>query len=139
MATAQDAELILKLYELRREPTMREARNFVAGFNPDSFEELVALQRDMGSQKNAYWRQATSYWEMAGALVLRGAIDADLFNDCNGENVFYYAKFTPFLEQYQQTFGMPFMKNTAELIAKYPALQTRYKGVLARMAAAKKS
>src|SRR5665213_1393007 len=100
MATATDAELILKLYELRTEATMRAARKFVAGFNPASFEEFIALHRDAGSDRNAYWRQATSYWEMASALVLHGALDADLFLDTNGEPFFYYAKFTPFFEEY---------------------------------------
>ena len=138
MATSADAELILKLYELRTEPTMREARKFVGGFNPASFEELAALQRDAGSVNNAYWRQVLSYWDMAAALVLHGTLDADLFADCNGENVFFYAKFTPFLEEWKATFGMPFMGRTAKLIETIPALGARYAATLARMEAAKK-
>jgi hypothetical protein len=138
MATPQDAELILKLYELRTEPLMREARKFVSSFNPASFDELAALHRDSGSEQNAYWRQALSYWEMACALVLRGAIDADLFTDCNGEHLFFYAKFTPFLEQYQATFGLPFMRQTAALIEKYPAARARYDATVARMEAGRK-
>ena len=117
---------------------MREARKFVGGFNPASFDEIAALQRDSGSVNNAYWRQATSYWEMAAAFVLRGALDAELFADCNGESVFYYAKFTPFLEQYQQTFGQPFMRQTAKLIETNPALKDRYNAALARMEAGRK-
>jgi len=135
MATAADAELILKLYELRREPTMRAARNFVASFNPASFEELAALHRDSGSQNNAYWRQALSYWDMAAALVLHGALDADLFADTNGENVFFYAKFAPFHELYQQTFGNPFMAKTAKLIQSNSILQARYQGAVKMMEA----
>lgn len=138
MATATDAEIILKLYELRTEEKMRVARAFVASFNPASFEDLAHLQRDAGSERNAYWRQVLSYWEMAAAFVLRGAVDAELFLDCNGENFFYYAKFTPYLEQWKQTFGQPFMSKTAMLIEKYPAMQERYTMMLARIEAGKK-
>jgi hypothetical protein len=133
MATPQDAELILKLYELRTEPVMREARKFVGSFNPMSFDVLAELHRDSGSVNNAYWRQALSYWEMACALVLHGALDADLFVAANGEPFFYYARFTPFLEEYEKTFGLPFMRNTAELIRKSPAAAQRYTATLARM------
>ena len=128
----------MKLYEIRTEPVLREARKFVGSFNPATFDELAALQRDGGSQNNAYWRQALSYWEMASAMVLRGAIDAELFLDCNGENFFYYAKFSAFHEQYQQTFGQPFMRQTAELIEKFPRAKGRYEATVARMEAGRK-
>ncbi len=76
MATAADAELVLKLYELRREETLRKARRFmVFDFNPKTLEELRAVSRDTKSEYNPYWRQVMSYWEMAPSLVLRGAID----------------------------------------------------------------
>ncbi|MEO6911664.1 MAG: hypothetical protein ABI158_12155, partial [Edaphobacter sp.] len=66
MATAADAELVLKLYELRREETLREARQFmIFDFNPKTLEELRAVSRDKSSDKNVFWRQATTYWEMA--------------------------------------------------------------------------
>lgn len=134
MATVNDAELILELYRLRTEATMREARKFVAGLNPASFEELRGLQGD----QEAYWRQVISYWEMAAAFVLHGALDADLFLDTNGEPFFYYAKFTPFFEDYRKALGQPFMPKLAKLIEKYPAMQERYAGMLARVEAAKK-
>ena len=86
MATAADAELILKLYELRQEETLRKARKFmVFEFNPKNLEELRAVSRDTKSEFNPYWRQAMSFWEMAASLVLRGAIDPDLFFDSSGE------------------------------------------------------
>ena len=112
---------------------MREARKFVGGFRPESFDVLAALQRDAGSTNNAYWRQVISYWEMAAALVLHGALDGELFVAANGESIFYYTKFTPFLEEYQKTFGQPFMRNTAALIEKVPAAKARYEASLARM------
>src|SRR5215469_5757402 len=76
MATVADAGLILQLYELRQEETLRRARKFmVFEFNPKTLEELRAVSRNPGSQENAYWRQTVSYWEMAASFVLRGAID----------------------------------------------------------------
>jgi hypothetical protein len=133
VATAEDAKLILQLYQLRTEATMREARRFVGSFNPTSFDVLAALHRDSGSTNNAYWRQALSYWEMAAALVLHGALDGDLFAAANGEPFFYYAKFTPFLDEYKKTFGVPFMSQTAQVIEKVPGAKARYEGALARM------
>ena len=138
MATATDAELILKLYELRTEGGMREARNFVMGFNPANADEMIALQRAMGTQNNAYWRQVVSYFEMAAAFVLRGALDPDLFLDTINENFFYYAKFTPFFEQYAQEIGQPFMPKITKLIETYPAMQDRYTMMLVRMQALSK-
>jgi hypothetical protein len=126
MATPQDAELILKLYQLRTEPTMREARKFVATFNPATIDELLTLQRDSGSQNNAYWRQATSYWEMASSFVLRGALDDELFADCCAEALFYYGKFSPLHQAYKDATGQPFMRHTALLVEKSPAVAARY-------------
>jgi len=138
MATAADAQLILKLYELRTEAGMRTARKFVQQLSVSSFDELLALQRDMSSQENAYWRQVLSYWEMAAAMVLRDALDPDLFCDSNGEPFFLYAKFTPYLEQWLAATGQPFMRQTAKMIAMYPEMQQRYTMMLAMMEARRK-
>jgi hypothetical protein len=127
MATTADAELILRLYELRREETLRKARRFmVFDFQPKTLEELRAVSRDMKSEFNPYWRQTLSYWEMAASLVLRGAIDADLFLDSALEGILIYAKFHHFHAQTEKESGNLFMAKTAELIAKYPAATARY-------------
>lgn len=125
MATAADAEVVLKLYDLRREESLRQARRFmVFDFNPKTLEELRAVSRDGKSDKNVCWRQAISYWEMAASLVLRGAVDAELFLDSCGEGILLYAKFHHFHEVTEKESGNPFMRHTAALIAKYPAAQT---------------
>ncbi len=130
MATAADAELVLRLYGLRQEETLRKARKFLASdFNPKNVEELRAVSRRPGTEENAYWRQAMSYWEMAAALVLRGAIDADLFLDSNGEGLFLYAKYHHFHKDTEAQNG-PFMRNTAALIEKYPQAKSRYEFAL---------
>jgi hypothetical protein len=131
VATAVDAEVILKLYEMRREETLRKSRRFmIFDFQPKTLEELRAVSRDVGSQHNAAWRQVISYWEMASSLVLRGALDADLFFDSNGEGVLIYAKYHHFHEETEKQSGNPFMRNTAALIAKYPVAQKLHEGFL---------
>lgn len=124
MATAADAELVLKLYELRREEALRQARRFmVFDFNPKTLEELRAVSRDTKSDKNVFWRQTISYWEMAASLVLQGALDADLFLDSNGEGILLYAKFHHWHAETEKESGNPFMRNTALLIEKYPSVK----------------
>jgi hypothetical protein len=122
MASAGDAELILRLYEVRREETMRKSRKFLLSeFNPKTVEELRAVSRNQAAPENPAWRQVLSYWEMAASFVLRGAVDADLFLDSNGEGILIYAKFHHFHAETEKESGNPFMRNTAALIAKYPA------------------
>jgi hypothetical protein len=131
MANASDAELILRLYELRREETLRQARKFmIFDFQPKNLEELRAVSRDTTSPMNAAWRQVMSYWEMASSFVLRGALDADLFLDSNGEGILLYAKFHHWHEQTEKESGNPFMRNTAKLIEQYPAAQAMHKNML---------
>jgi hypothetical protein len=131
MATAADAELILRLYELRTEETLRKARRFmVFDFNPKNLEELRAVSRDTKSEFNACWRQAMSFWEMAASFVLRGAIDPDLFCDSSVEGILIYAKFHHWHAETEKQSGNPFMGQTAALIAKYPAAKLRYETFL---------
>ena len=131
MATAADAELVLRLYELRREETLRKARRFmVFEFQPKTLEELRVVSRDVGSEHNAAWRQVLSYWEMAASLVLRGALDSEPFLDTNGEGILLYAKFHHFHAETEKQSGNPFMKQTATLIEKYPVARARYEGFL---------
>jgi len=138
MATAADAELVLKLYELRQEETLRTARRFmVFEFNPKSLEELRAVSRDTKSEFNPYWRQAMSFWEMAASLVLRGAIDPDLFFDSGGEGILIYAKFHHWHAETEKQSGNPFMGKTAQLIAKYPAAKAYHEMFLKNFGLAK--
>jgi hypothetical protein len=84
-ATAQDAELILKLYELRRDPEMRRARSFLLSeFTATDWEEIRPHWMT-GSDLDRHIRMATSYWEMVAAFVNRGLLDEDLFFDTHGE------------------------------------------------------
>jgi len=131
MATTADAEIVMRLYELRREEKLRKARHFVVfAFNPKTLEELRAVSRDMTAADNVLWRQTLSFWEMAASLVLRGAVDPDLFLDSNGEGILIYAKFHHFHAETEKESGNIFMKNTADLIAQHQAAKALYEKFL---------
>jgi len=133
MATTADAEVVMRLYDLRREEALRKARHFmVFEFQPKTLEELRAVSRDPTAKENVYWRQVLSYWEMAASFVLRGAVDADLFLDCNGEGILLYAKFHHFHAETEKESGNRFMRHTAALIDKYPAARKMYEAMKVR-------
>jgi hypothetical protein len=119
MSNAVDsANLILRLYELRREETMRKARDFMFAFDPQTFEDIQGAI--MGPQ-SGYFRMVTSYWDMACSFVTSGAIDAKMFGEVNGEHVLAFAKVQPFLPQIREMFGNPnFMKNVEQVCLSAP-------------------
>jgi hypothetical protein len=117
--SAADAELILKLYDLRREPVMRQARNFMAvEFWPKSADDVAAIMSEFGSERNNYLRQVIGYWEMACSFVNRGVIHEDLFMDYGGEVVFIYLKFRDFLPELRQRFSPFLLTQTEQLISR---------------------
>lgn len=105
MSKVESADLILKLYDLRREETMRKARNWIFGFNPKNAEEYG--QTMMDPEVGGYLRMVTSYWDMAAALVNHGAIDAEMFNDTVGEHIMIFAKIEPLLADLREQWQMP--------------------------------
>ena len=88
MSKQADADFILKLYDLRREPVMREARNWFFTFNPTSVQDFVDV---LMGEHSGHYRMVISYWDMAASMVNQGAIDEELFNASGGEIVFVYA------------------------------------------------
>ena len=130
LATPADAEIILKLYELRTESLMRQARAWIAGeFWPNTAEEFFAVAHNPADPHNAFFRQVITYWEMAAAMVLHGAVSAELFVDCNGEGFFLLAKFAHILEPIREK--MPtFMNKTSELVNRFTAAAARYEVAL---------
>jgi hypothetical protein len=105
MATSVDsANLILKLYELRREPVMREARNFFMTFNPASLADYMGA---MMGPHSGHVRMVASYWEMAASFVTSGAIDAAMFEASAGEHVIVFGKIEPFLKELRESMGNP--------------------------------
>src|SRR5687767_13061445 len=106
MATPVDsATLILKLFELRREPLLREARAwFLHDFNPQTLEEALALA---GGARNDWFRMVMGYWDMAASLVVHNAIDADMFRAVNTEMVATFAKVQPFIDDIRRISKIP--------------------------------
>src|SRR6202162_5635894 len=109
-ATAHDAALILKLYDLRREAEMRKARSwFTTEFWPQNAEEFLKVANSFPSQENTWLRQVGGYWDMAAALVVHGALNEELFLQpgCCGEMFFIFAKVQPFLKEFRAKTNNP--------------------------------
>jgi hypothetical protein len=124
LATPADAEIILKLYELRTEAVMRQARAWMAGeFWPKTAEEYFAVAGNPADPHNAWLRQVLTYW------VLHGAVSAELFVDCNAEGFFLLAKFAPILDAIREK-NPGFLMKTAEMVGRFSAAAQRYEAVL---------
>jgi len=129
-ATAADADLTLRLYDLRRETEMRKARNWFAGeFWPRNFADLERTMMQFGSPQSRWIGQVVSYWEMAAALVAHGAFHPGLFFDTCGEAWFYYAKLKPFLQEARKRFSPDFMINLEKTIEGSPEGRERLQRV----------
>jgi hypothetical protein len=139
LATPADAEIILKLYQLRTETVMRQARAWVTGeFWPETVEDYVAVISNPQDPHNAFLRQVLTYWEMAAAMVLHGAVSAELFVDSNAEGFFILAKFAHILPQIREKNPM-FMIKTSELLERFSIAAARYEAVLKNVEARRKS
>ena len=131
MSKHEDADLILKLYDLRREAVMREARNWFLSFNPTSVQDFIDV---ILGDKSPYFRMVVSYWEMAASLVNHGAIDEQMFQDANGEHLFVYSKIEPFLAQLRTTFGMPqYLEQLEKVVRRIPDLEEQLTSMRERM------
>jgi hypothetical protein len=130
LATPADAEIILKLYQLRTEAVMRKARAWVTGeFWPATAEEFFTVAANPAGDHSTWLRQVITYWEMAAAMVLHGAVSAELFVDCNSEGFFLLAKFSHILEGIRDK-NPGFLIKTTELIGRFSAASQRYEAVL---------
>ncbi len=118
MSKQEEANLILKLYELRREETMRKARDwFFREFNPESFADF---QKAMFSEHSGHLRMVITYWDMAAALVNHGAISLELFTEVNGEHISAFAKIEPILGEIRANIAPQFAANLEKLIDATP-------------------
>ena len=135
--TAADAQLILQLYDLRREAEMRKARNWwFTGFWPRSADDFLKIASTPGTTENNWLRQVTGYWSMAASFVLHGALNADLFLQpaVSGEMFIVLAKVHPFLKDLREKSGDPHMFGTIEKVimsSKYG--RERFKFMLKRV------
>ncbi|HEU4805719.1 MAG TPA: hypothetical protein VFS91_07925 [Nitrobacter sp.] len=111
----ESARLNLQLFELRREPVLREARAWFLGqFNPETIEDVVRMISD---ERNASFRMVLGYWDMAASMVTSGAIDGHAFRAAHGEVFLTFAKVQPFLDQMRAASGEPdFCKHLEEVV-----------------------
>ena len=108
--TIADAQLIVQLYDLRREPEMRKARAWWAGeFFPESAEDYMKVAFAMGTPENAWLRQAGSYWGMVASFVVTGVLNEELFlkPGVSGEMFLIYAKIHPFIKELREKLNDP--------------------------------
>jgi len=133
MATHADAELILKLYDLRRESVCRQARAWFGGWKPENAADVAAAHNDGSRQDNAWLRQATTYWEMAFSLANHGCIDADLFAKNCGEGVLYCVKCQHLKAKFPNVFTRS-MPEAEAFIAKSAIAQKKAEIMKARFA-----
>jgi hypothetical protein len=135
----ESAQLNLQLYDLRREPVLREARAwFMAEFTPASFAELAAAA---GGPRNASFRMVLGYWDMAASLVTGGAIDGGAFRAAHGEVFLTFAKIHPFLAELRAAAGEPdFCRHLETVVLAEPeavAIMTRRRAAVLTAAKAR--
>ena len=114
MSKVESADLLIKLYDLRREETMRKARDWFFAYTPTSAEEIGNTMMD--PEVGGYLRMVTSYWDMAASFVNHGAIEAEMFNDITGEHMMVFAKIEPFLAEMREMWESPDMYKHLEKV-----------------------
>src|SRR3954464_484278 len=126
MDTSHSATLMLKLYELRTEATLRQARSWFAfEFHPSSARDVLSTWLGPG-HASAPYRMVTTYWDMAASLVVQDAIPATMFNAGNTEHIALYAKLRPFLAEVRAATKYPdYMGNLERVVGALPDADER--------------
>ncbi len=122
----KQAELILKLYEIRRETALRAARDYVGGeFMPKSVDEFVSLVKD-GGKPSGHILQVYGYWDMVAAFVIHGALDEALIFDTCQEMYFQFEKIQPYLPGFREKMNLPeFLRSIETVVAGAQERRTR--------------
>ena len=111
-----DAQLLIEVYNLRREAVMRESRKAILQFLPKSYEEFLAVTV-FTHPLNAAYRQVGSYWEMAYSFARHGVVNPDFLIENGGEGMFLFVKAEPYLDRIRTDVG-PLAFRNAEWIAR---------------------
>jgi hypothetical protein len=114
--THHDVDVILKLYELRREDRMRKARSWLFGYKASNAAEHQAAC-PLGSDQEAYYRMVTSYWDMAASFVTSGAVNQELFLQSAGELLFVWEKTKGTIADTRNALGNPKYLSNLETVA----------------------
>ena len=138
--THEQAQLHLQVYDQRRETRLRQARDwFATGFYPESAQDILDV---LVSEHSADFRMVASYWDMAAAFVLFGAINDEMFNAINTEHVAVYAKLQPFLAELRAMQGVPpylYLKHVEPVVLRIPDAQERVAAMRRYMKSRRKS
>jgi hypothetical protein len=141
--TAADAQLILQLYDLRREAELRKARNWwLVTFWPNTAEDFIKVASAIGTQENAWFRQVSGYWDMASSLVIHGTLHPDLFVEggFSSEMFFIFAKIQPLLKEIREKMQSPgLFRNVETVIMSSKAARERLKMISGRVALRRKA
>jgi len=136
--TAADAQLIIQLYDLRREAEMRKARHWwLIDFNPQSADDFLKIAWAFGSQENAWLRQVSGYWGIVTSFVVTGVLDEDLFLQpgFSGELFFIYAKIQPFVKEIREKLDDPeFFLNVEKSVTRTKFGRDRVQFLIKRIA-----
>ena len=133
MSKQDEAGLILKLYELRREDTMRKARDwYFRDFHPQAIVDFTEV---LFGEHSGHLRMVVSYWDMAAALVNDGAIGLDLFTSTNGEHIVVFSKIELLLAEIRSAYAPQFAVNLEKLIDATPEGRNRTAKARERMKA----
>jgi len=118
--THHDAQLVLRLFELRRDEKLRAARDWYrTKFFPQSYEDVQAVLSP-GSADNTSWRMITSYWDMAASFVSHGVLDAALFLESSTEMLLVWSRVEDFIPRLRQEYGARLLANVEKTIARVP-------------------
>lgn len=131
-----DAEIVIKLYDLRREAVMRESRSALnSKFWPKTFADVQALGK-ADHPLNAAFRQVVGYWEMVYGMARHGIVNPDFLVENNGEGLFLYARVEPFIEEYHRTVNPRHFSNAQWIARESEAARAMMEYFRARVARA---
>lgn len=127
-----DAELVLRLYDLRRETVMRQSRDAMLKFLPRTWEELEAVLQ-LGHPQNAAWRQVSSYWEMAYGFARHGVVNPDFLIESSAEGLVLFGKVRPYLERMRKELSPTAFQSCEWMVQNSTVARQRFELIQARI------
>ena len=127
-----DANLVLQLYDLRREEVMRRSRDAIARWFPRTWEEFIAIT-DPSHPNNAAWRQVSSYWEMTYSFAKHGIVNPDFLAENSAEGLFLFAKVCPHLERFRREVSPLAFQNVEWLLGASAVARQRFELIQTRV------
>jgi hypothetical protein len=130
--THEQVNLMLRLYDMRREPVLREARSWFSGnFRPTSLEHMNKIA-PMGSKESAYARMVITYWGMVASIVNRGLINEEFFFENSGEQWMVWERVKPIIEEWRAAYGNPHLHgNLQKHVEKLEAWRSKHAPAMA--------